>query len=162
MNTVLYFSASGAVYETRAYTQADITQLIHDHGLQCLTSADRQFDFWFSPVSRRCQRRVNRSATELLMATTNFNAKSVPLLRGSIVVATHDSDGDLDGLSWLQLESLAQRNRAVTPRQQRILDRRMLRDERLQRRAKDGASVDPTSRPHRVDHQMPRRTAGHI
>jgi hypothetical protein len=63
MNTILYFSASGVVYETRAYSTADIDQLVHDHGLQCLTSADRQFDFWFSPSARRCQRRANQSAT---------------------------------------------------------------------------------------------------
>ena len=103
MNTILYFSASGAVYETRAYTAADITDLIQGQRLQCLTSADRQFDFWFSPTARRCQRHINRKATELLLATTTFTAKSVPLLRGSIVLASHDADGDLDGLSWLGL-----------------------------------------------------------
>ncbi|MGJ6121542.1 hypothetical protein QN239_03095 [Mycolicibacterium sp. Y3] len=139
MNTVLYFSATGAVYETRAYTQADITQLIHDQGLQCLTSADRQFDFWFSPTSRRCQRRVNRRASELLLATTSFTAKTVPLLRGSIVVATHDADGDLDGLSWEQLDLLARQNRTVTPRDERILNRRIMRDQRRQRRATQAA-----------------------
>ena len=45
MNTVLYLSASGASYETRAYTTADITELVNAQGLQALTSADR-------PVSR--------------------------------------------------------------------------------------------------------------
>src|ERR1700749_907413 len=38
MNTVLYFSATGTIYETRAYTTADIDQLVEDQGLQCLTS----------------------------------------------------------------------------------------------------------------------------
>lgn len=32
MNTVLYFSANGAAYETRAYSTADITRLMHDQG----------------------------------------------------------------------------------------------------------------------------------
>lgn len=134
MNTVLYLSANGAVYETRAYTQADITQLVQDQSLQCLTSADRQFDFWFSPAPRGCQRRINRTATELLMATTTFTARSVPLLRGTIVVATHDADGDLNGLSWTQLDLLAQRNRTVSARDERIINRRIARDERLLRR----------------------------
>jgi hypothetical protein len=134
MNTVLYFSANGAVYETRAYTTADIDQLVHDPGLQCLTSADRQFDFWFSPTPQRCERRINRSATELLLATTTFSAKEVPLLRGCIVVATHDADGDLDGLSWQQLDLLAQRSRSLTKRDERILDRRAVRDERRRQR----------------------------
>ncbi len=84
MNTVLYISADGAVHETRAYSKADIDQLVHDKGLHCLTSSDRQFDFWFSPAARGgCQRSANLRATEFLLATTSFTAKSVPLLRGA-------------------------------------------------------------------------------
>jgi hypothetical protein len=134
MNTVLYFSPSGAAYETRAYTAADIAQLVNDHGLQCLTSADRQFDFWFTSSTLRCQRRVNRIATELLLATTSFTARKVPLLLGHVVVATHDSDGDLDGLSWQQLDLLAQKSRSLTHRDERILNRRFTRDDRRQQR----------------------------
>lgn len=103
MNTVLYFSPNDVAYETRAYSKADIAELVNDHGLESLTSTDRQFDFWFTPSTRRCQRRPNRCATELLLATTRFTAKTVPMLRGAVVVATHDSEGDLDGLSWQQL-----------------------------------------------------------
>lgn len=124
MNTVLYFSADGAAYETRAYSAADVDKLVHDHGLQCLTSSDRQFDFWFSPAMRRCQRRINRRATELLLATTTFTPKTVPLLHGAVVVASHDADGDLDGLSWQQLDLLAERGHALTKRDRRRLARR--------------------------------------
>ena len=134
MNTVLYFSATGAVYETRAYTTADIDRLIQDQGLHCLTSADNQFDFWFSPSARGCQRRTNQFATELLLATTDFTAKTVPLMRGGVVVATHDADGDLDGLSWQQLEVLARHTRSVSTRDERTLRRRIVREDRLQRR----------------------------
>ena len=141
MNTVLYLSANGVAYETRAYSTADITRLMHDQGLQSLTSADRQFDFWFSPSTRGCQRRVNRSATELLLATTSFNAKTVPLLRGAVVIATHDSDGDLDGLSWQQLDLLALRSRTLTKRDDRCLNRRVLRAERQVRRAATPAAA---------------------
>ena len=158
MNTILYFSANGAVYETRAYTQADITQLVHDQRLQCLTSADRQFDFWFSPTSRGCQRRINRCATELLMASTTFTARSVPLLRGCIVVASHDADGDLDGLSWTQLDLLAHRNRTVTARDERILNRRMVREERRLRRAAESGPAEPmplsSTHPRGIGHQI--------
>lgn len=130
MNTVLYFSVNGAIYETRAYTTADIDQLVHDHGLQCLTSADGRFDFWFSPSTHSCQRHVNRRATELLLATTTFTAKTVPLLRGCVVVATHDGDGELDGLSWQQLDLLARRGRSLTKLQKRALNRHINRDDR--------------------------------
>ncbi|AFM19885.1 hypothetical protein Mycch_5200 [Mycolicibacterium chubuense NBB4] len=155
MNTVLYFSASGAVYETRAYTTTDIDQLVHDQGLQSLTSADRQFDFWFSPSTQRCQRRVNQHATEMLLATTTFTAKTVPLLRGCVVVATHDADGELDGLSWQQLDLLAQRNRTLTKRDERTLARRILRDDRTQRRTAAPVTPAPVScaRPRATAHR---------
>ncbi|KUI22234.1 hypothetical protein AU193_17965 [Mycobacterium sp. GA-1285] len=130
MNTVLYFSTNGNVYETRAYTTADIDQLVEDQGLQSLTSADRQFDFWFSPSTQRCQRRPNRKATELLLATSTFTPKTVPLLRGCVVVATHDENGELDGLSWQQLDLLVRCRRALTKRDERALNRRIARDER--------------------------------
>jgi hypothetical protein len=146
MNTVLYFGANGTVHETRAYTKADIDQLVHERGLQCLTSADRQFDFWFSPVAHRCQRRVNRSATEMLLATTTFTAKTVPLLHGCIVVATHDADGDLDGLSWAQLDLLARRRRSLTRRDERVLNRRTSRYDRRRRTAETTRAVPPAGR----------------
>jgi hypothetical protein len=145
MNTVLYFSASGTVYETRAYSQADIDRLIQDHGLACLTSSDRQFDFWFSPSPRGCQRRVNRTATELLLTTTQLNAKTVPLLRGAVVIATHDSDGDLDGLSWQQLDQLAALHRPLSKRDDRALNRRILRENRKRRTVAVPAAPVPVS-----------------
>ena len=130
MNTILYFSPEGAVYETRAYSNADIVNLVHDYGLESLTSDDRQYDFWFTPTTRRCRRKINRSATEMLLATTRFTAKTVPLLYGAVVVATHDSVGDLDGLSWKQLNVLSERAAALTRRDDRVLDRRIKREAR--------------------------------
>ncbi|WP_319428926.1 hypothetical protein [Mycobacterium sp. RTGN5] len=151
MNTVLYFSTNGPVYETRAYTKADIDLLIQDHQLHCLTSTDRQFDFWFSPSRPGCQSRVNERATELFLATTKFTAKSVPLLPGAIVVATHDADGDLDGLSWQQLDLLVHRNRALTDRDLRVLDRRIQRaDRRLARQTRSTAIKAVPSKPPRT------------
>jgi hypothetical protein len=153
MNTVLYFSANGAAYETRAYSTVDITRLVRNQGLQSLTSADRQFDFWFSPSNRGCQRRVNRNATELLLATTNLDAKTVPLLRGAVVIATHDSDGDLDGLSWQQLDLLAARSRTLTKRDDRCLSRRIQRVERqLRRTAAPAATATRTVTAHAHAH----------
>jgi hypothetical protein len=134
MNTVLYFSPRGVVYETRAYSNADIVELVHHYGLESLTSADRQFDFWFTPSTRRCDRKINRSATEMLLATTRFTAKTVPLLRGGVVVATHDAAGDLDGLSWQQLDLLIQTSCTLTRRDDRVLGRRIGRDEHRQQR----------------------------
>jgi hypothetical protein len=141
MNTVLYFSPKGVVYETRAYSNADITERVQDCGLESLTSADRQFDFWFTPSTRQCRRKVNRSATEMLLATTRFTAKTVPLLRGGVVVATHDAAGELDGLSWQQLELLIENSCTLTTRDDRVLNRRITRDERRERRNLVAADV---------------------
>lgn len=136
MNTILYFSPEGVVYETRAYSNADIVALVHDYGLESLTSADRQFDFWFTPSARPCRRKINRNATEMLLATTDFTAKTVPLLRGAVVVATHDAAGDLDGLSWKQLDKLSARAATLTRRDDKILDRRIKQEsERLRKQA---------------------------
>jgi len=134
MSTVLYFSPDGVVYETGAYSNVDIAELVHDFGLESLTSDDRQFDFWITPSTRRCRRKVNLSATEMLLATTEFAAKTVPLLRGGVVVATHDSVGELDGLSSEQLDLLIQDSCTLTRRDDRVLSRRIRRDERRQRR----------------------------
>jgi hypothetical protein len=139
MNTILYFSPEGAVYETRAYSNADIVDLVRDYGLESLSSEDRQFDFWFSPSTRRCRRKINRSATEMLLATTRFTPKTVPLLYGAVVVASHDSVGDLDGLSWKQLNVLSQRAAGLTRRDDRVLDRRIKREVR---RLEDAASAN--------------------
>ncbi|MFI5507937.1 hypothetical protein ACIA48_10750 [Mycobacterium sp. NPDC051804] len=133
MHTVLYCSPNGLVYETRAYSKADIDKLVATHSLNCLTTADRQFDFWFSASPQKCQRQTNTIATELLMASSTFSARTVPLLRGCVVIATHDADGDLDGLSWRQLDLLAAKNHAITNRQARILARRVAKEDRKQR-----------------------------
>lgn len=146
MNTILYFSLNGVAYETRAYSKADIAELVNDYGLESLTSTDRQFDFWFAPSTRWCQRRPNRRATGLLLATTGFTAKTVPLLRGGVVVATHDSDGDLDGLSWQQLELLTRFSRTITRRDDWVLNRRIAHDDRRQQRSLANADAAATRR----------------
>ncbi len=148
MNTVLYFSPRGAVYETRAYSRADIAELVARQGLRCLSSGDGEFDFWFAPSTRHCQRRANRGATELLLATSNFTAKSVPLLHGCVVVATHDADGDLDGLSWQQLDVLAYRGRTLSSGDERTLSRRIGRDDRRRRRTAGAAPAAAAAAPH--------------
>jgi hypothetical protein len=130
MHRVLYFSPDGVIYVARAHTKADIAALVYDFALESLTSADRQFDFWCTTSTRPCHRHVNRCATEMFLATTGFTADTVPLFRGAVVVATHDSDGGLDGLSWQQLDLLAERNRSLTRRDGRVLGRRISRDVR--------------------------------
>jgi hypothetical protein len=155
MHTVLYFTPSGVAYETRAYSKTDIAQFVQDQGLQSLASTDRQFDFWFASSTRPCQNHANRCATELLLATTRFTATTVPLLRGCVVIATHDADGELDGLSWQQLDLLVRRRRSLSKRDERVLARRIARDDRRQRRSIDAARAAT------VRHMRPGMPAAH-
>jgi hypothetical protein len=54
-------------------------------------------DYWFTTSTRRCNRQVNCCATEMLLATTRFTAKTVPLLRAAVVFATQDFDATSTG-----------------------------------------------------------------
>ena len=79
----------------------------------------------------------------MLLATTRFTAKTVPLLRGGVVIATHDSAGKLDGLSWQQLDLLIQNSCTLTRRDDRVLSRRIRRDSRRLRRNPVAADSAP-------------------
>lgn len=64
-------------------------------------------DFWFSPWPGPVPRDVNRPATELLLSAAKLRARTVPLLRGRVIVATHDADGGLAGLTDEQIRAIA-------------------------------------------------------
>ena len=143
MNTVLYFSPNGVVYETRAYSNADIAELVDNYGLESLTSTDRQFDFWFTPSTRRVppqsQPQRHRNA---------FGHNSVHCQNSA--AAPRRSCGRHPQLSrrarWAQLaaaRALIQNSFTLTRRDDRVLSRRITRDERRQQRnlvAEDAAT----------------------
>lgn len=130
MHTVLYFSPQHLAYETRVFDLSDIAELTGGHLLDSLASADRQFDFWFDSSLPGSTRPVNLDATEILMATTCFNPRTVPLLRGGVVVGTHRPDGTLGSIDRNQLDQLTQRSCVVLPRHERALARRIAREDR--------------------------------
>ncbi|GAC1404146.1 MAG: hypothetical protein NVS4B6_11980 [Mycobacterium sp.] len=51
------------------------------------------------------------------------------------MVVSHDYEGELDSLSWTQLDLLAQRSRSLTRREHWVLGRRITRDRRDERRS---------------------------
>lgn len=64
-----------------------------------------RLDFWcVAQAGRLCD--VNRPATELLLAAGAFTARSVPLLRGRVVLASHGAGGDVIGLADSQISQL--------------------------------------------------------
>ena len=89
-------------------------------------------DFWFSPWPGRVPRDVNRPATELLLSAGSLGASSVPLLRGRVIVMTHDGDGGLAGLADEQIRAIALH--ANRWRGSMTLDWRYAADARAQRR----------------------------
>ena len=79
----------------------------------------------------------------------------MPLLRGGVVVATHDSAGELNGLSWQQLDLLIQNSCTLTRRDDRVLSRRITRDASRQQRnlvAEDAATGVRLGQHHNVRH----------
>lgn len=109
------------------------------------TGSFGDLDFWFSPWPGPVPRDVNRPATALLLSAANFRAKTVPLLRGRVIVMTHDADGALAGLTDEQIRAIAlHANRWRGPTR---LDWRCAADDRAQRRRRKaqrtGAEREP-------------------
>lgn len=72
--------------------------------------------FWFSSWPGPIPRDVNRPATELLVSAANFRPRTVPLLRGQVVLAAHAGDGGLVGVTDDQIQAIAvHANRWRTP-----------------------------------------------
>lgn len=96
-------------------------------------------DFWFASRPGPVPRDVNRPATELLVAAARFRPRTVPLLRGRVMLVSHDGDGALAGLSDDQIRAvLLHANRRGGPL---ILDWRYAADARAQRRRRKSAQA---------------------
>jgi hypothetical protein len=65
-----------------------------------------RLDFWFSRWPGPEQRAVNRPATELFMYAAKLRPRTVPLLRGRVIVVSHNSDGALTGLTNEQINAI--------------------------------------------------------
>ncbi|HTQ18826.1 hypothetical protein [Mycobacterium sp.] len=128
---VIHLIPHGLVDVIRIHSVADIAEVVRDSHVDNLTSADGRIDFWFSPSLKESQV-PNRRATELLLLATRFTASSVPLLRGQVVLASHDSSGRLAGLTDGCLDQLRMPN-MLSWLDHRVLDRRFANDARARR-----------------------------
>lgn len=142
MLTVLLASHNGLLYDVDITTIDDIRNLVGDQRVETLTSSDGRIDFWFTPSTRPAHQRPNRLATQLVLVTTTFSARTVPLLGGTVVIASHDAHGTLIGLGAAERQQLAAVNR-IGNLAELMLDRRLtqrqcalLRQARSQRAAK--------------------------
>ena len=133
MFQTLHASHNGNLYRVQLHDRGDIADLVREHRLETATSGDGHIVFRFTPSTHSSHMQVNKQATELLLATTRFTARQVPLLRGNIVITGTDDAGDPAGLTDAQMKFLI--NADPTSRDEWILDWRFTRDARAQRRA---------------------------
>ncbi|SPX94920.1 MULTISPECIES: hypothetical protein [Mycobacterium] len=136
MIQTIHASHNEILYQVELYDVPDIAYLVRDDRLHVLTSTDGTIDFWFTHAP---QLYVNRHATALLLATTRFSAHDVPLLRGNVVLAGHDSAGNIASLTNTQMSWLA--NSMPSWRDARILGRRVSHDVRARRQARASAEA---------------------
>jgi hypothetical protein len=136
MIATLLASHNEELYKAELCGVPDIADLVRAERPKVLSSTDNTIDFWFSHGPHL---RVNRHATGLLLASTRFTAREVPLLRGAVVIAAHDSAGDPASLTDSQMSRLI--NSEPSWREDRVLRRRFSRDLRAQRRARAAARV---------------------
>lgn len=145
MIQVLHANHNGELYKRRVLTVGDIADLIRENHLETLTSRDGQVDFWFTPSTQHGHRCVNRKATEIFLATTEFTVSNVPLLRGIVVLTAHTHNGELASLTDDQVDRLARALNDTTWWQCQILSWRYRRDQRRQRRADQSGHARPSS-----------------
>lgn len=131
MLRVAHASHTGTLYLVDLRPPEGIIELVRDTQLETCTTADR-IVFWFTRSTNRAFTRPNATATELLLATTEFTARDVPILRGNIVITGRDGAGEPAALTTHQLDIL--KHPLLSPRQKHTLQRRFARDLRIQRR----------------------------
>jgi hypothetical protein len=145
MIRVLHASHNGELYKRSVMDVDEIASLVRESHLETLTSADGQIDFWFTPSTHPARWRVNRTATEILLATTRFNASDVPLLRGIVVVAAHTPAGELASLTDAHMQRLVEARHSTSWWQNHVLSVRYAREQRRQRRSRRAAAERATA-----------------
>lgn len=143
MHEALLASHNGVFYTFTFKGIEGVQNWVRERDIEALTSSCGCFDFWTSPLLRRGGLQpVNRAATKILVGATRFSGADVPLLRGPIVITSHDHAGDVIGLTPEQIIELIDMSYHL-PRQRDVwalewrfgrLDRAELRQARRQSR----------------------------
>lgn len=142
MKRILLASHNGSRYQLRVLSELDVSDLVRVDRPTVLSSTDGAIDFWFTHDARVA---VNYGATEILLACTRFTAHDVPLLRGDIVIATHDATGNLASLNDIQIKTLLTTEPSC--QETRILARRFSSDRAAQRRQARRGSAATSLKP---------------
>ncbi|KMO69785.1 hypothetical protein [Mycolicibacterium chlorophenolicum] len=148
MHEALLASHNGVFYTFSFESIEGVQNWVRERDIEALTSSCGRFDFWTSPLLRRgTLQPINRAATKILVGATRFSGADVPVLRGPIVITSHDQAGDIIGLTPEQIIQLIElsyrlpRQRDVWALEWRLgrLDRAELRQARRESRRGRGS-----------------------
>jgi hypothetical protein len=101
----LLASHNQQVYRLTFDSADDIADHIRDTHLKTIPAG--RFNFWVTPSLRTGDQQLNQPATKILFGTGPFTARSVPLLRGTVVVTAREHDGALRSMSEDEVMLLA-------------------------------------------------------
>lgn len=101
----LLASHNQQIYRLTFDSADDIAEHIRDTHLETIPAG--RFDFWVTPSLRPGNQQLNQPATNILFGTGPFTARSVPLLRGRVVVTAREHDGALRSMSEDEVVLLA-------------------------------------------------------
>lgn len=107
MHQALLASHNQCVYTFGFEGRNEVANWVRERDIEALTSSCGRFDFWTSPLLR-CGRLqpINRPAIRMLMGVTGFTGADVPILRGAIVITSHDAAGEITGLTPEHIDQL--------------------------------------------------------
>lgn len=148
MVQTLHASHNGSFYLTQLRGVIDVADLVREHRLETLTTANGRIVFWFS--AHQTIRLVNRQAVKLLLSTTNLTARQVPLLLGNVVLSGRDAGGELADLTdeqarWLVNVELGVRDEWILGRRFADYVRQQRRHSRAEEAARWAALLQPPS-----------------
>ncbi len=113
------------LYRIEIGSSADIECKVGSPHIAALSSSDRRYHFWFTPLAGSDL--LNSAATRLLYAVTRFEVCEVPLLRGSVVITSADAQGHVQGLDEDDLAAMRRCVASIQWRDDWRLERRIRR-----------------------------------
>lgn len=128
----LLASHNQRIYTLTIRSVCDIADTIRDAHIEALPAG--HYDFWVTPSLRPGHRLLNRPATRMLLKVGLFTARTVPLLRGVVVVTGRDHNGHIHSLSDQQISQLASAVHERAHPADWMLNRRLRSTERADRR----------------------------
>lgn len=128
----LFASHNEKVYRLTVGSVDDIADAIRGEYLETIPAGP--FDFWLTPSLHPGHRKLNHAATKILLGASTFTGRSVPLMRGRVVVTARDQWGHLRSLTDEEITWLADFVYGLPHLADWVVERRLERAGRRDRR----------------------------